>query len=77
MLILTILSCLNTCVLASKESEQAPPPPPPTAGELQQHGLFLSGRGGGAVCASGFRLDAEFRVQTSLFLFFPKFWAKC
>ena len=46
MLILTVLSCLNTCVLASKESEQAPPPPP-TAGELQQHGLFLSARGGG------------------------------
>ena len=49
MLILTVLSCLNTCVLASKESEQAPPPPPPTAGELQQHGLFLSARGGGGL----------------------------
>ena len=72
MLILTVLSCLNTCVVASKESEQAPPPPP-TAGELQQHGLFLSGRGGGLFVRQDSDLTQNFASKQVCFCFSRSF----
>ena len=59
-------------VLASKESEQAPPPPP-TAGELQQHGLFLSARGGGLFVRQDSDLTQNFASKQVCFCFSRSF----